>query len=369
MPPLVRRFEDTFGLTHEQIGLLTGSGLIAVCFSTFVAGYLYDRAGARLAVGSSMALMALMALGIFSATSVLAFVVSMILFYMAFGLGNAVNPLMGRLFAPRQDRGLSLAHGIQGLGGLAAPLFVAASLWSTGGWRACFLVSASLLVLLLILFLALFREPQDAASRPPLQSNSHAPQSDTKLGPGIVLGITGLFFATGCEAGLMPWVATFLETESGLTKTASLYALACVMGGYTSIRLLLGAVHRLDPRRVVPLSVVPYLITFMILVNVRDVRLLYPACFVLGLCIGPAWPSLAGAVYRYAPAAHGRITTFMVISSALASATILGMTGWLGSHYSLKHAMMVSPASGVVFAATYVVFARLAARRTDAAIP
>lgn len=52
--PLVKSFEDTYGISHTQIGILLGASSVLVGLSTIMGGYIYDRKGPRvlLSVGT-----------------------------------------------------------------------------------------------------------------------------------------------------------------------------------------------------------------------------------------------------------------------------------------------------------------------------
>lgn len=45
--PLVRSFEDTYGLTHGQMGTLTGACSLLFAAAALTGGYIFDRYGPR----------------------------------------------------------------------------------------------------------------------------------------------------------------------------------------------------------------------------------------------------------------------------------------------------------------------------------
>ena len=359
LPALVKRLEDSFDLSHQQMGFVLGGGMAPLAIGTFIGGVLFDRLGGRMAMSCSMALCIAVAIVIAGAQTAPTFVVSMLLLFAAYGVGNAANPLVARLYNSDQDAGLNLADGVSGAGKLCAPLVVAACLWATGGWRASFGVTAVLLGLLLVMFLWKFeRTPAGSVSSPSPAEPVREPADPQAPGPGVVLGLIGFIFTAGSETALIWWMPTFLETEAHFSTTTALYALTFLMGGYTFVRILTAVSTRITPGRLIPASLPVYLLCFYLMTHTQDVRMLYPVSFVLGICLGPGWPSLAGAVYRRSPKAHGWLTTVFVLASTIGSAVFIAGTGWLGDHVGLRQSMMLAPACGIVFVVIYVIFLR-----------
>ena len=76
LPGLIKNFEDTYGLSHTQIGTLMGIGSILNVVCSLIAGLLYDRYGAHSVLLWTMALYAFSALSISAASTILVFVVA-----------------------------------------------------------------------------------------------------------------------------------------------------------------------------------------------------------------------------------------------------------------------------------------------------
>jgi len=358
LPALVKRFEETFTLSHQQMGLLMGTGMVAMAVGTFGGGVLFDRFGSRMAIGSAMALSALFAFVLGLTETVSLFVSAMLLFFATTGMGNVATPLIARLYAPYQDSGLNLAHGIHGVGRLCAPLLVVVCLWAGGGWQACFAVTGALLAVLFVLFLTRFEETAAGQVHPGPDDASAKPDAPPTRRAAVLLGIIGFVFAAGAEAGLISWMPTFLEAEAAFGKATALYALTFLMAAYTLIRILLALHKRLNPRTLIPMSVPFYLLAFFVMTHTRETWLLYPACAVLGLCVGPCWPSLASAVYRRSPDGHGKVTGFIILATTTGACAFLTVIGWIGSTYGLGRALLLAPICVIVFAAIYIVLLR-----------
>ena len=367
LPPLVKSFEDGYGISHTTIGLVLGVGAVLLSLASLGVGVWYDRRGGRTVLSATMLLCAVSALGIYFTHSVVPFVVLLLSFHIANGLGAVVNPLVARLYAEERARGMNLLHAWQGVGRLLAPMLVAVCIALTGQWRSAFGVSAIIFGSWFPLVWFGLKETPQAQSQ---QHHDTAFNTMALLRDRVVmLGVAGFFLLSGCEMSLMTWMANFLESETQFGKTEALTALTAMMLGYTAIRLLLGFRRSRVTSLHIALSAVVLAAAFWLTTKVGDVHLLYSLAFLMGLCFGPYWPSLAAAIYDYAPSGHGTLTGLFGIGSTTGAFVFVSAVGVLGDIATLRYGLLLAPVCGILFAVAYYACEVLARRNRPRLAP
>ena len=357
LPGLVKSFEDAFSLSHTRMGLIMAAGAATFAVASFAGGVLFDRRGGRLVMSLAAGLSGLFALAVFFSPKVLFFIPALLLFHAANGLGQVVNPLVGRLYGPRRAQGINLLHGFQGVGRLLAPLLIAACIAATGGWRVTFVVSGGVFALLLLLFLLGPDEGTALPDGPPAATTS--PQWDSAL----VVGIVAFGFLSACESVIITWLPTFLESERKFPKATALLGLSFVMLGYTCVRMLIGVSRGRSLSRFIIATPVPLFGFMLALLSVRSIPLVFLSCFLLGFSFGMYWPSHAAAMFEYSPHAHGVLSAWFNVASVVGGMVLISLAGWLGDVFGLGWALLTAPAAAVVYVSLYACFLVLGARR------
>jgi len=367
LPPLVKSFEDSYGISHTTMGIVLGVGAVVLALASLGVGVWYDRRGGRAALSATMLLCAVSALGIYFTRSVVAFVALLLAFHLANGLGSVVSPLVAKLYAEERTRGMNLLHAFQGVGRLLAPMLVAACIALSGQWRAAFVVSAVLFgIWFPLVWFGLKETPQ-------VRSRQH---HDTSFGAiaalhdrVVMLGVAGFFVLSGCEMTLMTWLPNFLESETQFGKTEALTALTAMMLGYTAIRIVLGLRRSRVTSLHIALSAIVLAAAFSLATKVSDQYLLYCLAFLMGLCFGPYWPSLAAAIYDYIPWGHGTLTGLFGIGSTTGAFVFVSAVGVLGDIVSLRYGLLIAPVCGILFAIAYYACEVLARRNRPRIAP
>ena len=361
--PLVKSFEDTYDISHAQMGTLMGFGSALMGVSTMVVGHIYDRKGPRVVMSLGTLLWALSALAISGASTALSFAIALLVFRFFGGFGNVINAVTGQLYEEARTQGLNLLHAFMAVGKLLSPMLVAVCIWVSGGWNVVFMVSA---ILLAIWSLLLFLGLKDAPVAPHADSAesfnlSQAVRSLSNL--PVLLGSVGFMFGVGTEMTILVWLPNFLEREAGFAKAQALLALTFVLLGYAVIRTFLGLRHKGAGSGVIACLTFLLLISLFLVTRAQNSTALYVFSFLLGVSFGPYWPSLAAKMFDCVPSGHGVITGLCVISSSAGSCLFVSLAGWLGDAYSLRHALMIAPLCGIIYAAIYGSLSRLMRKR------
>jgi MFS family permease len=366
IPPLGKSIEDTFGLDHAQLGSIVGTGALAMAMATFLAGYVYDRAGPRPLLSWGLLLFGGSAMAVAFAPTASIFSTTFVLFYICCSFGNvAVNPLVGWLYREDRSRGISLLHGFQALGRTLAPLMVLAMLGLSGRWSPMFVLSGVMHALCCPLFLCGLNRADAHLSSPERRLIGESASLRSLLDRRLVVALLGFTFSAGYEQVVMIWLPNYLESEAKFSRWTVLSGLTCLLVGYTLVRLTLSWV-RWGKRPIVYLALfVIFCAALGLLLYRPDIRLLYPCMFAIGIAVGGFWPTLAGLVYDYVPDGHGRITSLFILFSMTGSMLFLALSGWIADVSDLRSALLCSPACALVYLMIYTWFYPRASRHID----
>ncbi len=365
LAPLVKSFEDTYSLSHSQMASLLSAGGVLATIAAVISGVAFDRYGPRLIVSLSMVLCALSACAMWRTRAASTFAMALLLFFFASGLSAAVNAFVPSLYGQEPLRGLTLSHGLQGVGNLVAPLAVALAIRTTTKWNSVFAVSAITYVFLGLAFLVGVKDVPGSASS---SSEGRGPELVKALPPhhlserqgttrhldsAMLVGLLGFVFIPSSEGTIKTWMPNFLQTEAGFSQTVALLALTFIMLGYTGIRIYLGLKSRGNNRVFLLFCMFLFLISFSVVVNAHNDLVLFLSSSLLGFSFGAYWPSMAAALYGRAPEKRGVTTALMSLSSAAGGFLSLNIFGWLADLFSLGRALLLAPASAIAFTIIY----------------
>ena len=365
--PLVKTFEDTYGLSHSQMGSLLGIGLIMLAVWSLIGGMLYDRFGARLVMFCSLILCAASAVAIRTTTSAVAFAAALLLFNSSNGMAQMINAYVGRLYGygEKRKRGLNLFHGFMGVGRLISPAIVAACIASYS-WRLSFDIAAVIFVIWAMLFLlGLRRRPGQAVPTQASPPEAHSNKGYLRDWRGWVC-LAGVAIGTRRESVSISWLPNFLESEAGLEKQTALLALTAMLAGYAFVRIFMGLRRKKIGYGFVLTSLAAILGGYALILNFQHPLVLFPVSFLIGFGFGWHWPTLAGTVYDFTHKGHGTLTGVFMMATMTGAFIFLSGAGLLGDIFSLKTAMLIAPACGVVASLLYCVLI-FASRRQAAA--
>ena len=366
LPPLVKSLEDAYGLSHTQMGTSLGVAGAVAAVGGMVGGLLYDRFGARAIMTLAMALCAAAALCLYSAGTAAVFVVSLMFFMGANGLGQVVNPLISRLYGRQRRRGMNLLHSFQGMGRLSAPLVVLVCM-AVAGWRSAFILSAVAFVIWALLFFLGVKDGPGRAPTPPAGGGRFHWARKCLRDRRVLLGLVGMALGAGCEsvtimwlpnflqreAAWPEWVPNFLQREAPWSRDTALYTLTAVMVGYTAVRVFAGLRGRMVNFKFAVLSAAEIVLAFVLIVTATSRVVLFPAGVLLGFGFGWYWPSLAGAIYDCVPEGQGAVGGLFQVTCTSMAFIFLAAAGALGDAFSLLHAILLAPCCGVLSVLTY----------------
>lgn len=355
--PLVKFFEDAYGMSHGQMGTLLAVAGVIGAVGSFVGGAVHDRLGARLTMSVATALLAVATTALFRASGIALFVAAVFLFYFSQGGGTVINVVVARLYPEARMRAIALFHGFKGAGNLLAPLAVAASVWLMGDWRSILLVATGVWTVWTAVFL--FGLSDGPVSHKSSQGESECGVKDARrfLDAKAVVGLLAFVFLPGAEGTIRTWLPVYLMSEGGFAETSALVAFSVTMAGYTLTRLVLGLNLQGDRRVIILPAVLLMLISFFVVLNTETLAVLYVFGLLLGASFAPFWPALVGALYDYVPEdGHGRITGLFSVFGTAGSFSFTQLVGSLGDARSLKTALLVAPACALAYGLTYYAF-------------
>jgi FHS family glucose/mannose:H+ symporter-like MFS transporter len=331
------------GLTVPLLGVTLGSlttrfampiqngGLFQVLMSFGViagsaaAGRFYDRLNARVMLALGALLLAASMFGLYLAPSSVVALGAALLLGLGFGsflLGP--NILIARLNPDNAAGSLNALNVAYGIGAIAAPQLVTLGV-QVGSARLAYAI-AGLAMILVAVPLAFVN------MMPPVLSDEGA--SSPRLNVRLMLPFILLFFcAMGAEVSFNAWIVTQLQTAAQAPLPVANLAASAFWIGYTASRLLaawlgrhLSAVHLL----IVAINIVGAGIVLMLLVPTSQTVGIISAGIV-GVGIGPLFPTNMALVSAAFPHATGRATGFITAVSNIGPMIIPWLQGRLGA--------------------------------------
>ncbi len=347
--PLVKRFEESFGLSHGEMGTLLGACGAVFSIASVLGGYLDAHLGSRRVLAACTLACAAAALWLGWAWDTTIFVAALLAFSFTNGLTQMVNGTVSRLYGQNRSSGINLLHGFQGLGRLLAPLAVVVAMNLTGTWRVALFISAALHVVWSVLFhLGLPRHQPH-----PPGHVVHGPIKPLLRSPLLWTAMAAFTVLVGAEFAVMSWVPVFLENEAGLSRDLALTGLTVMMAGYTAARLVIGLRQRHPRPAWIFIMAVVEVAAILLLITLRGDLMLLAMCGVMGLAFGCWWPTLAATLFDAVPFNHGVLTGLCNIASTCGIFIFSSSIGWLGDAVSLRWALLVPCACALVFALLY----------------
>jgi fucose permease len=349
-PGLIKPLEETYGLTHTQMGALLALGSGLTCIAGIVLGAIADRFGVRWILTLSMVATAVSALVIWRVEIAAVGIIALLLFQLASASYSVEGGLVFALYSDAPARGLNLFHGFQGMGRLLAPLLIVLVTILTGSWQTVFLISFLVHLGFAFLFPGI-HEPPHPETQTPIPFNGIL-QALSK--PRILLGMAIFMFLAGCQATMVTWLANYLEREAGFLQSQALLALTMMMVGYTGIRLFLGFTRvRVGPQ-FMSVALVLNIVTYVVLACVAEhVVVVYIVCLFLGLSMGAFWPCAASLLLQKLHGRRGLLSGVFQLGSALGAAISVSLVGWLGDSFSLRAALATTPVNAIIFVSIY----------------
>jgi fucose permease len=251
------------------------------------------------------------------------------------GVGNtllqvALNPLLNNVVAPeRLTSALSAGQFIKAIASFLGPIIAAAAAGWLGDWKMMFPVFAAITVIDTVWLLMTPVDEQAVAS-----GASSVPSCLRQLAdPFIGQMVIGVIAIVGLDVGLNTTLPKFLMARTGLPLEkaglgTSLYFIARTTGSLTGIVLL----ARLRNIRVYLASVWLGILSLTALLFCRQLAIILPLIFLLGLSIANVFPVLFAAAMRRSPGRENEVSGLLImgVSGGAILLPIMGLIGDAG---------------------------------------
>ncbi|RMG45327.1 MAG: MFS transporter [Candidatus Dadabacteria bacterium] len=351
-PALGKNFQDTFGFTNSDLGLLYAAASVVAVLASLAGGALTDKIGALKTMIIACPAIALTALLFWPKAGAAFFVVTFLLFNSAAMLTVAINVLGASLFGTRQTERMAGMHGFQGLGRIIGPLVVGIVLGAGYRWQSVFLITAAVHLLYTFVFLYLGKLNVVPKLNP---SKEKLPAVGLLKERAVLSGISSFFFCAAVESLYVYWTPVFLEKEALLPKDQSMLTLSMMMAGLSIARIAPLMLKPLKPFKALLYSVLLQLIATVILVSTNDLIMLAITGIMLGVSFGLYWPAALSRVYAITPQnRHGAIAGLAVTFSALGNMSFHTLFGYGAEAYSIGFTLTVIPLLSVFFAMLFL---------------
>jgi fucose permease len=255
--------------------------------------------------------------------------------------GTAPNAIIAELYGQRAGQMLNALHLCSGAGAFTGPILIAASIRLGGSYVEAFRLAGALYLTVGLLWV-FSRPPQ------PLGATGGKASRDTSLAPLIPLFLFAALYM-GTEQALGGWLFTYGRQAAALDGSAAslltaLFWLSVVVGRLAAIGILSRASNRVTLLGGVSLGAAG--IVVLVLGSVSS-PLLWLGTIVVGLGLGPLFPTTLALGAQLAPMRAGAISSLVVASGSIgamvlpyASGRVMTQAGAVGSMASLVVPLM-----------------------------
>jgi FHS family glucose/mannose:H+ symporter-like MFS transporter len=260
--------------------------------------------------------------------------------------GTAPNAIIAELYRQRAGQMLNALHLCSGTGAFVGPLLIAASIRLGGSYAEAFRLAGVLYLLVGMLWI-LGRPPRPLGATAADKAGGRA-----SLAPLIPLFLFAALYM-GTEQALGGWLFTYGRQTSALDAPAAslltaLFWLSLVAGRLAAIGILGRASNRVTLLGGVLLGAAG--IVVVVLGSVSP-PLLWLGTIIVGLGLGPLFPTTLALGAQLAPLRAGAVTSLVVASGSIgvmvlpyASGAVMAQVGAVGSMVSL-----IVPLAGMLF--------------------
>jgi fucose permease len=341
----------SFNLTPEQNGNIALAQAIGMIIASLSAGPIIDNKGKKLALVTSLALIAGSLFLLQSASGY----EQQMLWVFVLGLGGgilvtAANALAGDVNEEQRSSTLNFLNLFFGLGGMATPL-IAANLVNNDAKMLC-LLAAGLAALTFVVHLTT-----------PMPGPKGGAAAGVAVGelvskPALWLFAAFLFLYVACEVGVWNWLAQLLISRKVDPSTAqnivgSGFAFGILVGRVVVSRVLI----KIPASMVLLASAALMLVTTYVLLQTSEPSMAWGTVFAAGIAMAPVFPTTLGMVGDAFPrgtaTAMGFVITFGWVGLAVSSRVIGALGG--NDPSQLSSALMVLPAASALMVVIMIV--------------
>ncbi len=334
MGPSVPFIIDEFSINYSQAGLIFSFLSIAALFGAFLGGWVSDyQQRKRVWMICILCLsISLVIVGQVSNFAILLFIIFIISFFGS-PIGALGQGIMLQMFPEKRRKYLFLCTMFAAFGSLIAPLLVSFTILLGSGWRGAFYVSA-LIGALLIPAIAFSKMPK------PVESNIN-PLSIFQLFKDSRMIFVGffMFLCVGVDVGFAYWLAEYFIIHAGIAPELSGFTVGCYLAGIIIGRFLnaLGP-EKILSRKLPIIGLTAAALSLFLFLNVDPIILKYLFCFLFGIFIGPAFPSLMALGTNFYPDRSGAATAVLFSMMSLSGIVFPLFLGALGSAWGIETA-------------------------------
>jgi MFS family permease len=333
---LMPSFQDAFGVSEGQLGLVAPLATLGYLASTMLVGMYAGRVDMKrlflVSIGGVFVM--LLFLG-WSPTFELLLLFAFLRMIMS-GVGRALDrPILSHLYPQQRPRMYSLYDMSWAIGATLGPILVTVIL-VVGDWRLTYWVVA---VGFVVLFAAVWRLdlPADDGAEQTLSLADLRALGDH---PTIRIMVLALVFAVGVEAGIFTWLPfyakTFLPRDTA-NLLLSAYLVAYVPGRYAASRV----VDRFGAATVLLASALGGTLPLVGALVFRTALPLFLAVFALGFFVATVFPTALSWGTDAAPEFSGPVNAIANAAATSGFFVVPPVVGVLAERYDIRLAMWV----------------------------
>ena len=234
--PTIPAILSDLGLNYRQGGTVLFSEYIGFLIATLSMGVLSVLFGKKKVIFAAGIFLAL-GIAAYSSASRLLFL-SIFMAFIGFGLGSCEvggNLIIVDLYSSQKAKYLNIMEFFHGIGSILAPVYSGQLLAAAVSWRQVYRL-ALLLPLALLIYFLLVKVPKKH------QGQENSPINIRRIGASAIVGDTILFYLfillyVAAELGVASWLVEFLQTDRGMSVSASSLLLSAFFVAITVGRL------------------------------------------------------------------------------------------------------------------------------------
>jgi len=308
--PALPELASNTGSSLAAVGsLFTGLFLGSLAAQVF-SGPLLDRLGPRWPLMAGLTMVGAGITGVAFARTLPVALAFAILTGLGYGvIALIINVTVSNLFSHRRASALNLINMFFGVGAFIAPAVAGLSLRLSGSSLTALWLGGALEILLLPLFFWKFKSIRQDEAKPGGPSTA----GKTQLLRSPVLWILSLMllFYIGTENGASGWVTTYMRQTTSLAAANAALAASAFWLAFTAGRMLgalLGVRWSTDTMLKVSLSIA-LLGGLLIVASTGNIPLSFLGFVLLGLGLGPTFPTALAVITAAFPGASGSATS------------------------------------------------------------
>ena len=338
-------FNERFGVTLGQLGLLVSINFAIQMLVDLLAVRYVDRIGHRRAVMlaqilSTVGLVLLGVLPYVMENAFLAILLPIAINAVGGGLLEVlVSPIVESLPGEHKEKAMSLLHSFYCWGSVAVVLLSTAyfSLAGMENWRYLPLIWAILPLANAFLYA---RVPM----RPPLAEHERVPVKTLFSGKAFWVFLLMMLCAGASEHAMSQWSSLFAERGLSVSKTMGDLLGPCAFAVLMGLsRLLYGLFgHRLKVRRAMALSAGLCVGCYLLAAFAPHPLLGLLGCALTGFCVGLMWPGALSMVARVYPQGGTAMFAILALAGDVGCSAGPGLVGWVAGGAGLNAGLVVA---------------------------